>query len=65
MEDIEFQGIAEKITTNPHEVLHEFAQKYPEENGYELGIPKIEDLGNGKFKVSIPVTKYASHIRLK
>jgi hypothetical protein len=47
-----------KTTYNPQYVIQEMYKLYTPELGWEIGEPEIIDLGNGTYKLSVPLKKY-------
>lgn len=43
---------------NIEKIIEDFLNNHPEENGWSVGIPRVDPLGNGMFKISIECVLY-------
>ncbi len=56
-EEIEYQEDFVRTTQDPKYVFQQACEAHPREDGWRVGTPIIENLGDGNYKITIPLMK--------
>ena len=58
MNDNVYRETFVKTTTDPEYIYKAVCEQHPYEYGWIVGEPKVTNLGNGNYKIEIPLEKH-------